>query len=155
MAFIPRNGTVVIIDEEARKNYRVDYGNPIHMNEIIAMYPNLRLYLMHAGYPFLDNTIAIMKVYKHVYADLSRMNWSSATRVAFHKYLQALVEAGLGKQLMFGSDGSGYPEAIGLAIDGIKSADFLTEEQKRDIFYNNAVRFLGLTEQEIAEHHKN
>ena len=33
-----------------------------------------------------------------------------------------------------------------------KSAPFLSEEQKRDIFYNNAARFLRLTEQEIAKH---
>ena len=47
---------------------------------------------------------------------------------------------------MFGSDQMVWPEAIGLAIEGIESADFLTAEQKRDIFYNNAVRFLRLDE---------
>ena len=45
---------------------------------------------------------------------------------------------------MFGSDGVGFPEAIGLAVAGIESADFLTEQQKADIFYNNAVRFFRL-----------
>jgi predicted TIM-barrel fold metal-dependent hydrolase len=29
---------------------------------------------------------------------------------------------------------------------GLESADFLTDEQKRDIFYNNAARFLRLAE---------
>jgi predicted TIM-barrel fold metal-dependent hydrolase len=33
-----------------------------------------------------------------------------------------------------------------MAIEGIESAKFLTEEQKRDIFYNNAARFLQLEE---------
>jgi len=37
-----------------------------------------------------------------------------------------------------------WPEAIGMAVDGIESAAFLTAEEKRDIFYNNAVRFLRL-----------
>jgi len=37
-----------------------------------------------------------------------------------------------------------FPEAIGMAIEGIESASFLTVEQKRDIFYNNAPRFLRL-----------
>jgi predicted TIM-barrel fold metal-dependent hydrolase len=37
-----------------------------------------------------------------------------------------------------------WPEAIGMAIEGIQSVNFLTEEQKRDIFYNNAVRFFRL-----------
>jgi predicted TIM-barrel fold metal-dependent hydrolase len=36
------------------------------------------------------------------------------------------------------------PDAIGMAIASIESADFLTEEQKRDILYNNAARFLRL-----------
>jgi len=45
---------------------------------------------------------------------------------------------------MFGSDQMIWPEAIEMAIAGIESARFLTSEQKRDIFYNNAVRFLRL-----------
>lgn len=36
------------------------------------------------------------------------------------------------------------PESIRPAIESIESADFLTPEQKRDIFYNNAVRFFRL-----------
>jgi predicted TIM-barrel fold metal-dependent hydrolase len=35
-------------------------------------------------------------------------------------------------------------ESIRLAVESIESADFLTPEQKRDIFYNNAVRFFRL-----------
>jgi hypothetical protein len=54
------------------------------------------------------------------------------------------VRSGLGERLMFGSDQMVWPEAIGMAIEGIQSASFLTEEQKRDIFYNNAVRFFRL-----------
>jgi hypothetical protein len=35
-----------------------------------------------------------------------------------------------------------WPEAIGWAVEAIEEAPFLSEEQKRDIFYHNAVRFL-------------
>lgn len=52
--------------------------------------------------------------------------------------------AGFGKRLLFGSDQMVWPEAIGMAVEGIESATFLTEEEKRDIFYNNAARFLRL-----------
>jgi uncharacterized protein len=45
---------------------------------------------------------------------------------------------------MFGSDEMVWPETIRVAIESIESADFLSEEQKRDIFYNNAARFLRL-----------
>jgi uncharacterized protein len=54
---------------------------------------------------------------------------------------------------MFGSDQMIWPDAIGAAIEGIESADFLNGEQKRGIFYGNAARFLRLSEEEIARHH--
>ena len=46
-----------------------------------------------------------------------------------------------------------WPEVIAIAIETIETANFLTEEEKRDIFYNNAARFLRLSEEEIARHH--
>jgi hypothetical protein len=54
---------------------------------------------------------------------------------------------------MFGSDQMVWPELIERSIEIIERAPFLSEEQKRDIFYNNAARFLRLSEQEIARHH--
>jgi hypothetical protein len=56
----------------------------------------------------------------------------------------ALVRAGFGKRLMFGADQMFWPEAIKMAVEGIESAKFLSAEQKRDIFYNNAATFLRL-----------
>jgi hypothetical protein len=55
---------------------------------------------------------------------------------------------------LFGSDAMIWPETIDVAIQSIETATFLTEEQKRDIFYRNAARFLRLSEQEIASHHR-
>jgi predicted TIM-barrel fold metal-dependent hydrolase len=74
-------------------------------------------------------------------------------RAEFHRYLRRIVEAGFGNRIMFGSDQMIWPEAIRIAIDSIESADFLSEQQKRDIFYNNAARFLRLSEEQIAKHH--
>jgi hypothetical protein len=37
-----------------------------------------------------------------------------------------------------------WPQAIEVAIESIESADFLTQEQKQDIFCRNASRFLRL-----------
>ena len=51
---------------------------------------------------------------------------------------------------MFGSDQMIWPEGIGMAIEGIESATFLTAEQKRDIFFGNAVRFLRLDEKNLT-----
>jgi predicted TIM-barrel fold metal-dependent hydrolase len=62
------------------------------------------------------------------------------------------MENGLGKRIMFGSDQMIWPEVIDVAVDAIQSAEFLTREQKADIFYNNAARFLRLSEEQIARH---
>jgi predicted TIM-barrel fold metal-dependent hydrolase len=124
-------------------DFRVSLGNPMLVEEVLIRHPRLRLYLMHGGAPYLQETKAIMSVYPQVYADLSVIDWV-LPREEFHAYLRELVRAGFGKRLLFGSDQMFWPEAIGMAIDGIESATFLTEEEKRDIFYNNAARFLRL-----------
>jgi predicted TIM-barrel fold metal-dependent hydrolase len=105
---------------------------------------------MHAGYPYLQETKAILHMYPQVYADLGAIDWLRP-REEFHEYLHALVRAGFGKRLMFGSDQMVWPEGIGMAIEGIESAPFLTEEQKRDIFFNNAVRFLRLDGKRLTD----
>jgi predicted TIM-barrel fold metal-dependent hydrolase len=125
--------------------YRIERGNPVHLDEVLARNRGLRLYLMHMGEMFQESTLAILHMYPQVYIDVAVMDWGMPRR-QFHANLQALVDAGLGKRIMFGSDQMVWPELIGQAIEGIESASFLTDEQKHDIFYNNAARFLGLPE---------
>ena len=84
--------------------------------------------------------------------DIAVINWA-LPRQEFHRYLQRIVEAGFGKRVMFGSDQMVWPDAIDIAIDAVASAEFLSDDQKRDIFYNNAARFLRLSDSEIARHH--
>jgi len=123
--------------------FRAAAGSPLLLEDVLVRHPNLRVFVENAGYPYLDEMIAMMYQYPNLYGDLSTMTWV-IPRSAFHTYLKALIQAGLGKRLMFGSDQMRWPEMIGNAIEAIETADFLTAEQKRDIFYNNAVRFLRL-----------
>ena len=78
-----------------------------------------------------------------MYVDVGFVDYS-LPRKEFHHYLRRLVEAGFGKRVMFGSDENIWPQAVGVAMENINSADFLTPEQKRDILCNNAARFLRL-----------
>jgi len=123
--------------------FRSAAGNPLLLEEVLVRHPALRIYLENSAYPFLDEMIAMMYQYPRLHGDLSTIAWI-IPRAEFHRYLRGLVTAGLGKRLMFGSDQMRWPESIGRAIAGIESADFLTAEEKRDIFYNNAARFLRL-----------
>ncbi|MGY1457548.1 amidohydrolase family protein [Luteimonas sp. A534] len=124
-------------------DFSVELGNPKLLEPMLKRHPKLRVWLMHAGWPYLQETKALMYVYPQLHADVSVINWI-IPRQEFHDYLQALMTAGLGDRLMFGSDQMVWPEAIGLAVDGVDSASFLTPEQKRAIFHDNAARFLKL-----------
>lgn len=127
-------------------------GNPLRLVPVLRKYPGLRVYLENAGWPFLEEVTALMYQYPTVYADVSTILHLTPRPVAL-KYLRGLIENGLGKRIMFGSDQMVWPEVIDIAVDAVQSADFLTLEQKADIFYNNAARFLHLSEEEIARHH--
>jgi hypothetical protein len=113
------------------------------LEDVLVRHPKLRLFVENTGYPFLDEMIAMMYQYPQLYGDVSTITWV-IPRTAFYDYLKALVRAGLGKRLMFGSDQMRWPEMIEKGIQAIEEADFLTEEQKRDILYNNAARFLEI-----------
>jgi uncharacterized protein len=124
--------------------FRVRLGDPLLLEEVLIRHPRLRVNLMHAGLPFLDGTIAIMRRYPQVYADLSKISDSSAyPRGEFHEYLRALMRANLGTRLMFGSDAAG-PGAVTASIAGITSAAFLSRAERRDILCDNAARFYRL-----------
>ena len=140
---------------ECCPEFRSSLGDPLLLEPVLIRHPGLRVNLMHAGYPYLDRTIALMAVYPNVYADLGAISWGVIPRAEFHRYLAALITAGLGERLMFGSDQMYWPEVIEWAIEGVDSAPFLSESQKRDILYNNAARFLRLDEEEVARHHGN
>ena len=122
---------------------RARLGNPGLVEEALNRYPKLRLNLMHAGWPYLDDTLSILFHYPQVNADLGAIDWL-LPRAEFHAYLNSLMRAGFGKRLMFGTDQMYWPEGIAMAVDGVNSASFLTHGEKRDIFYSNAARFYKL-----------
>lgn len=89
---------------------------------------------------------ALMQQYPQIYMDVATINWIGGPggRPAFHAFLKEAMDRGFGKRIMFGSDAMAWPDAIGLAVDGVNSAPFLTAEQKTDIFHQNAVSFFRL-----------
>ena len=135
---------------ECCPKFRIGLGNPALLEELLIRHPKLRVYLMHSGWPYLQETVALMSVYPQVYADVSVIDWV-IPREEFYAYVQALVRAGLGKRLMFGSDQMIWPEAIARSVEAVRNVPGLTNAQKRDIFYNNAVRFFRLTEDDIKQ----
>jgi uncharacterized protein len=125
------------------RNFRVSYGNPLTIEDALNRHPKLRVNLMHAAWPFLEETMALLVLYPQVNIDLGALGWG-LPRAEFNSYLGTLMRAGFGKRVMFGSDHMYWPDLIGMAVDAVDAAPFLSAAEKRDIFCDNAVRFYKL-----------
>lgn len=132
--------------------YRVRLSSPYLLEEVLVRYPGLRVSVMHYGSPLVDEMIAVLGAHPQVYVDIGGMQWYYP-RAYFYEHLRQFIDAGFGKRVMFGSDQGDWPGVIELAIRIIEEAPFLSEDEKRDILYHNAARFLRLSEEEIARHH--
>jgi hypothetical protein len=131
--------------------YRARMHSALTIEEVLVKHPKLRVYIMHAGYPLIDDLLATLYAHPQVYVDVGLIVYNQRP-AAFYRYLQAIVDAGFTNRVMFGSDQMVWPGAIERAIAAIDEAPFLSKQQKRDIFYNNAARFLRLSKEEIARH---
>jgi predicted TIM-barrel fold metal-dependent hydrolase len=123
------------------------------MEEVLVRHPKLRVYLMHAGYPMIDDLLALLYAHPQVYVDVGVIVFTQP-RAAFYRYIERIEEAGFGDRIMFGSDQMVWPGVIERSVRVIEEAPFLTAQRKRDILYNNAARFLRLTPELMAAHRK-
>ncbi len=133
-------------------DYRARMHSPLALEEVLAAHPRLRVYVMHAGFPMLDDTLALLYAHPQVYVGIGVIA-QMQPRPVFYRYLKSIVDAGFGERVLFGSDQMVWPELIDRGIAVVQEAPFLSEEQKRDILYNNAARFLRLSDEIIAAHH--
>lgn len=136
----------------AFKGYRARLHSPLTIEEVLIRHPKLRVYLMHAGYPMLDDLLATLYAHPQLYVDIGVIGYTQP-RPAFYRFLQGIVEAGFADRVMFGSDNMNWPGAIERTIQDVEEAPFLSQRQKRDILYNNAARFLRLDRATIRRHH--
>ena len=132
-------------------NYRARLHSALLLEEVLVKYPRLRVYVMHAGFPMLDDMLTMLYAHPQLHVDVGVIVYTQP-RPAFYRYLQAMVDAGFINRIMFGSDQMVWPGVIERSIAAINEAPFLTAAQKRDILYNNAARFLRLSKEEMARH---
>lgn len=135
-----------------RPAYRARLSSPFALEEVLNRHPRLRIYVMHYSSPLVEEMIAMLGAYPQLYVDLGGMQWYYP-RAYFYQQLRKFIDAGFGTRVMFGSDQGDWPDVIEPAIVIVEEAPFLIAEQRRDIFYNNAARFLRFSEADIARHH--
>lgn len=125
--------------------YRIKFGDPFLIEDVLVKYPKLKIYLMHAGENFYENTLRMMDGYPNLYADLGVEMWLHPMTKDFAvKFLKSAKDYGVLDRVMFGSDQMVWPEAITSSINFLNALDFLTKEEKEMIFYKNAKKFLGI-----------
>ena len=135
-------------------SYRVSDSNPLLLEPVLVRHPKLRIFVMHAGWPMADEMVAMLYAYPQLYVDVGAIDWV-IPRAEFHSYLKRLVDAGYADRIMFGIDHMAWVGEISNAIEAVENAPHLTSEQKKDIFYNNAVRFFRITEPIVRQPAKN
>ena len=129
-------------------NYRASLGNPFLLEDLLTRHPELKIWVMHAGYPMIDEMIALMGANAYVYVDVAGLIWSYP-QAEIHRYIKRLVQAGFGKRVIYGTDFMMWPRLFETSMGLIENAQYLSEEQKRDIMFNNAARFLRLDNSEF------
>jgi hypothetical protein len=123
--------------------FRGSMGDPLLLEGLLARHAKLRVQVMHAGYPMIDNMLTLLQANSHVYVDVAGLIWSYPIKEV-NRYIQRLVDAGFEDRVMFGTDQMIWPKLMEYSISIVQNADYLTPQQKRDILYNNAARFLRL-----------
>jgi uncharacterized protein len=125
---------------------RLTLGDPYLIEDVLVRYPKLRIYMMHAGgEDWPEHSIRLMAYYPHLYTDLAVMLWVEPnTQRYITEFLKDAKHAGYLNRVMFGSDQMTWPYAIEKSIVFLNSLKFLTKQDREDIFYNNAAKFLRL-----------
>jgi len=126
---------------------RLRLSDPYLIEDVLVNYPKLRIYIMHSGEDWHEHALRLMAYYPQLYSDIGAMLWvEPLTQRYMTNFLRNAKQAGYLNRVMFGSDQMRWPYAIKKSIDFLNSLTFLTKQDKQDIFYNNAARFLKLKE---------
>lgn len=148
--------TIYLDDERLRPVYRIaeEYGVPVLFHsgwdnpqysstEVISraavLYPNVKFVCCHCCYPKLAECFETLSEFENVYFDLS----STADDPAIYSEIKSAVEKAVRRmpeRIIFGSDFASCDQRT--HIDFFMKLD-ISDEEKRRVFYENAVKILN------------
>jgi hypothetical protein len=144
------NGLPVMFHTGTTFNHNAPLGfsRPWLFDEVAIRYPQMRMIMAHAGHPFSEECLVVVRKHPHVYADLSALYYRPWQ---FYNTLVAAQEYKVTHKLLFGTD---YPFAKAQeSIVGLRSANTVTgnsglpkisEQVIQDILERDAMSLLGL-----------
>ena len=114
-------------------------SNPLNIEPVLAAYPEIRFTLMHGGYPWIDETLSLIKAYDNVRGE---MEWLQAvSRDAAAKFLDKALDAGIERKIMaYGGDCGCIEGSIGalITIKNIVAANLDRRVQEGSISMRDA-----------------
>jgi predicted TIM-barrel fold metal-dependent hydrolase len=123
------------------------YARPIDFEEILQRYPDIPICLTHMGWPWVQETAALLLKYENAYASTGLMNFDGPYQIykkVFQEDMGELwVEHNIADKIMFGSDSPRIrPVRAKRALDTLG----FSKETMEKIEYKNALKFLGMSE---------
>ena len=112
-----------------------DCGRPMLADDVAIEFPDLRINLSHTGWPWVDEWCSMLWRHPNVYGDISAYYPHS-----LDERLVRFMDSSRGRdKVLFGTNGLGLERCKEefLELD-------ISEETKRAVLHDNAVRFFGL-----------
>ena len=124
-------------------NFKEELGTPALLEDALKTFPAMKVWIMHAGAPYHDEAIRMLKTYPQLYADISVINNPDITsQPEFENLMRKMIDAGLEDRMMFGSDNADMEKVL----NSILNLRMLSANQKDKILFVNAERFFAKTE---------
>jgi predicted TIM-barrel fold metal-dependent hydrolase len=123
------------------------YAHPMEFEEAAIAFPGVKMCLAHFGWPWVNETAALLIKYENVYANTAMMYMDSPRELLEKVFRQDLgrywLDYNLADKVMFGSDSPRIrPVRSKRGLDALE----MEESTRKKIYRDNAVRFLGLEE---------
>jgi predicted TIM-barrel fold metal-dependent hydrolase len=133
------------------------YNNPVFIDDVATNFPGLKIIISHGGYPWVEEFMAVVYSNENIIVDITFLDYiEKAFRRSglTEETMRRLVELIGPRRLVWGSEGP-FMNLPMFGVHGpeyyvesqeflVKRFDFLSEDDKKDILGNNAMRILRL-----------
>jgi hypothetical protein len=126
----------------------LNYSQPMLLDEVAQNFPALKMVISHLGFPWVDQTIAMLAKHENVFADIAGLvnkPWQA------YRTLNLAYEYGVVEKILFASD---YPNnTVKMAVESLYNLNKISldsvlpavpREQLRGIVERDSLTLLGL-----------
>lgn len=139
---------------KAQRTQRMKYNDPLYIDDIAVDFPRLKIIIMHAGYPWVEEALILSHLNENVLLDLTFLDVLSCTydRPLMREVTKRAVKVLGSEKIIWGSEG----EHLGLeafsdegltrvlkCLEQLHSYDFLSERDRENILCHNIFRLLN------------